>query len=102
MNLEQRIKELEEKLEVYEKDHAAEFYKSLVKAVKHIQTKLDDKTLDFKDDAFANSVVLLADKSGKIFEGLRIGKEAFSIEKKDSMKEKATSKVEADGGRSGF
>ena len=99
--LEDELKECKKKLAVYEDDHAASFYKSLVTGIKEIQTRLDNKDLDL-DDSYANSVITLADKSSKIFDGLKAGKEAFSLEKPDAFIGKAKDKASKDGGRSGF
>jgi hypothetical protein len=78
MDLKKENEELKAKLSVYEADAAAEFYKTLVGAIKDIETKVKSKTLNFDEDSFAKSILVLADKSGKIFEGLKQGKESFT------------------------
>lgn len=99
--LETELKECKERLAIYEDDYAASFYKSLVNGIKEIQKKLDNKDLDLSN-SFENSVIILADKSSKIFDGLKAGREAFSLEKKDAFVGKAKDKAGKDGGRSGF
>jgi hypothetical protein len=94
MDYEKRVKELEEKLAIYEADASAKFYSALVHAVEHIQQKLTDKSLNLEEDTFAKSVITLADKSGKIFEGLKLGKESFmKTEDNDKDKKKKMSKL---------
>jgi len=99
--LEDELKECKKKLAVYEDDHAASFYKSLVTGIKAVQKSLDERSIDL-DDPFYNAVITLADKSSKIFDGLKAGKEAFSLEKPDAFMGKAKDKATKDGGRSGF
>jgi hypothetical protein len=99
--LETELKECKERLAIYEDDYAASFYKSLVNGIKVVQSGLDNRDLDLSD-SFNNAVITLADKSSKIFDGLKAGREAFSLEKKDAFVGKAKDKAGKDGGRSGF
>lgn len=101
-SLEKELSETKEKLKEYEEDKSAKFYKSLVLAIEHIEVELKNKTLDLEEDTFAKSVLQLSDKSPKIFEGLRIGRESFMVEKEDNVKKKASIKADKDGGRVGF
>lgn len=78
-NKDKKIKDLEARLAIYESDASAKFYAKLVKAIDHIGVELDNKTLDLDNDTFASSVLTLADKSGKIFEGLKNGRESFKV-----------------------
>jgi hypothetical protein len=75
-----KIKDLQDKLSIYEDDIAGQFYKALASAVKYINKEIETKRLNLETDTFAKSVVTLADKSSKIFEGLKNGKAAFAIE----------------------
>ena len=96
-NKDKKIKDLEARLAIYESDASAKFYAKLVRAIEHIGTELDNKTLNLDDDTFASSVLALADKSGKIFEGLKNGRESFKIaepgEENDLSKRKKLSKI---------
>lgn len=89
-----RIKELEQQIKDYESDVSAQFYITLVGAIKHIETEVKNKTLDFDKDTFASSILVLADKSGKIFEGLRQGRESFKQQtSEDTDKNKKVKKA---------
>jgi len=95
MDKDKRIKELEDELAFYKEDASAQFYYSLVKAIKHIQSELDNKTLNFDEDTFAKSVVTLSDKSAKIFEGLNLGKNGFlKTDGLDNDRKKKASKLD--------
>lgn len=95
--LQARVKELEEKLKVYEEDPTANFYYKLVQAIDHIGLELENKTLDFDNDSFASSVLTLSDKSTKIFDGLKAGRESFLASKK--VDEKQQKRIEKGAGR---
>jgi len=73
----QRIKELEEKVAFLTQDPRAKLYAALVKGVDHITEKLESKELEFEKDAFAKSVLILAEKADKIFISLTKGLETF-------------------------
>ena len=89
------IKELQDKLAFYEQDHAAKFYTTLTKALDHVNTELNNKTLNLDQDTFASSVITLADKSPKIIDFLVNGRVVISPEKKaDSSEEKKKKKAE--------
>lgn len=90
----EKIKELEKRLEIYESDPAAGFYKELVTAIGHIKSELQNKTLDFKNDKFAASIAELMEKSGKMFDGLKMARESLNKAKPgDIDKEKNVGKA---------
>jgi hypothetical protein len=86
-----RLKICEDKLAIYEEDASAKFYVKLLKAIDHIGTELDNKTLDFDTDTFAQSVLTLSEKSGKLFDGLKNGKDSFIV-KSEADKDSSTIK----------
>ena len=101
---ENKVKELEEKLAIYEGDHAADFYKVLVGALKSIKSRIENKTLNLDDDeqVYEKSVLTIFDKAPKIFEGLKAGKAAFIAEEQDTKGKKVgKAKAEEHGGRVG-
>lgn len=102
---ENKVKELEGKLAIYEGDHAADFYKVLVVALKSIKKRIEDKTLDLEDQeqVYEKSVLTIFDKAPKIFEGLKAGKAAFMAEEQETKGKKVgKAKAEEHGGRSGY
>ncbi len=84
----EKIKNLEAELAIYKDDIAAQFYKSLANAIKHINHQIETKKLNLEEDIFAKSIITLADKSAKIFEGLKNGKAAFALETEEKQTKK--------------
>jgi hypothetical protein len=73
-----RIKELEERLSIYEGNPSASFYSALIEGIEYITKEVKNKTLDLKEDAFASSVLVLSEKADKVFIGIEKGLAMFS------------------------
>lgn len=78
MDKDKRIRELESQVEMLLSDPRAEFYRALTEGVKYISKEIKNKTLSLDEDAFAKSVLVIAEKSEKMFVGLTKGLETFS------------------------
>ena len=72
-----KIEELEAELSLYKENPAAEFYLALTEGVKHLTSEIKNKTLDLKEDGFADSILKLSEKADKIFISLEKGLETF-------------------------
>lgn len=80
---------LKSELAEFKNNPAANFYKALTKAIDGITTKINDESLKIKDDEFVESIIILSEKSEKIFKGLKEGLASFQVEAEDDkVKEK--------------
>jgi hypothetical protein len=84
-----RIKQLEEEIAYLKRDPSAKFYAALVEAVEGVTVLIKSKKLDLESDVYAKSVIILAEKSDKIFNGLRKGLEMFNQSEQDEKPTKA-------------
>ncbi len=84
-----RIKQLEEEIAYLKRDPSAKFYAALVEAVEGVTVLIKSKKLDLESDVYAKSVIILAEKSDKIFNGLRKGLEMFNQAEQDEKPTKA-------------
>jgi len=91
--LKKEIAELRAKVEYYEGLPSAQFYNSLMKGIDYLRNEVDGESLDFDEDPFAKSVLVLAEKSDKIFSAISKGVLTFSSEKEDDTKKKALKKT---------
>jgi len=95
-DLEHENQSLKTELETYRNNPAANFYKAVTKAMDDITAKVNNKSLKIKDDEFTESIILLLEKSEKIFKGLKEGISAFQVqENKDKALEKSLGKNQA-------
>lgn len=77
MDEKKRIKELEEKLAMYEGMPHADFYTALMEGMKHITEQIKNKTLNFDEDPFAKNVFLLAKDADKVMATMEKGAALF-------------------------
>lgn len=82
MGLEKENKELREKVAHYEGSPAAKFYSSLVTGLHHLTDKIDDKSLNFDEDAYAKSIFMLAKDADKIM--IAMGKGLLIINQQET------------------
>jgi hypothetical protein len=75
------IEELRDRVAFLTEDPAAEFYTAFKEAIKNLTRKMKDGTLDLIVDVNQKSILLLAEKSDKIFAGLAKGKEMIEEKK---------------------
>jgi hypothetical protein len=78
MDKDKRIRELEAEVEFLKSNPSAKFYKELATAIEGLTKKLKDEELDLIEDTYQKSVLILADKSERVFNGLKIGLESFA------------------------
>ncbi len=81
-----KIRELEAKIAMLTKDPRAKFYQALEAGVNYITEQLNSKRLDFENDSFAKSVLILSEKSEKVFTGLTKGLETFMPQEESGSK----------------
>jgi hypothetical protein len=86
---------LKEKVEYYEGLPSAKFYNSLIQGIDHLRKEIDSKSLNFDDDPFAKSVMVLAEKSDKIFSAIEKGINSFVQEVDTKSKQSAKSGTKA-------
>lgn len=82
---------LKEKVEYYEGLPSAKFYNSLIQGIDHLREEIDRKSLNFDNDPFAKSIMVLAEKSDKIFSAIEKGINSF-VQEVDSKANKQSSK----------
>lgn len=96
MDKDKRIKELEDKIAMYEGMPHAEFYTALMEGMKHITTEIKNKTLNFDNDPFAKNVFLLAKDADKVMATMEKGAALFvQKEEKAVSKKQEKSNTEA-------
>lgn len=84
-----RLKKLEEEIAYLKRDPSAKFYAALVEAVEGVTQLIKSKKLDLESDVYSKSVIILAEKSDKIFNGLRKGLEMFNQVEQEAPTSKA-------------